>query len=127
MDDDWWCIYLWWSLSICIYGEKEEMKKYLVNFVLSYEDESYNEDTFGLDIFAENIEELWELLESDSPYTIDSKLTISERIEEMVEKHMGGLQYDTFSPVQIGERLEDDSLEVRWTDETFRFDNESTH
>ena len=45
----------------------------------------------------------------------------------MVEKHMGGLQYDTFSPVQIGERLEDDSLEVRWTDETFRFDNESTH
>jgi hypothetical protein len=103
------------------------MKKYLVNFVLSYEDESYNEDTFGLDVFAENIEELWELLESDSPYTIDSKLTISERIEEMVEKHLGGLKYDTFAPVQIGEHLEDGSVEVRWTDESFRFENESTH
>ena len=95
------------------------MKNYLVNFVLGNEGEYFNEDTFGLDIFADNIDELWNLLETD--------LTISERIEEMVEKHMGGLQYDTFSPVQIGERQEDDSLEVRWTDETFRFDNESTH
>ena len=55
MDDDWWCIYLWWSLSIRIYGQEEEMNKYLVNFVVGYEGEFYNEDTFGLDIFADNI------------------------------------------------------------------------
>ena len=103
------------------------MNKYLVNFVLGYEGEFYNEDTFGLDIFADNIEELWNLLETDSTYTINSKLSVSERIEEMVEKHLGGLKYDTFAPVQIGEHLEDNSVEVRWTDESFRFENESTH
>ena len=45
----------------------------------------------------------------------------------MVENYFGGLQYDTYSPVQIGEQLENGICEVRWTDETFRFDNESTH
>ena len=100
------------------------MKNYVVNFVLGNKGEFYNEDTFGLDIYAENLEDLWNILETD----IDNPpLTISGRIEDMVEKHLGGLKYDTFAPVQIGERLEDDSLEVRWTDETFRFDNESTH
>jgi hypothetical protein len=100
------------------------MKIYVVNFALSFQGEYYNEDTIGLDILAENLEDLWNVLETD----IDNPpLTISERIEGMVEKNLGGLKYDTFSPVQIGERLEDDSLEVRWTDETFRFDNESTH
>ena len=124
MDDDWWCIYLWWTLSLWVYGEKEEMKKYLVNFVLGFEGEFYNKDTVGLDIFADNLEDLWNVLETD----IDNPpLTISERIEEMVEKHLGGLKYDTFAPVQIGEHLEDNSVEVRWTDESFRFDNESTH
>ena len=127
MDDDWRWFHLWWTFSLCLYGEKEEMNKYLVNFVLGYEGDFYNEDTFGLDIFADNLEELWNLLETDSTYTINSKLTVSERIEEMVERHLGGLLYDTFAPVQIGEHLEDGSLEVRWTDETFRFDNELTH
>ena len=62
MDDDWWCIYLWWTLSIWVYGEKEEMKKYLVNFVLGFEGEFYNKDTVGLDIFADNLEDLWNVL-----------------------------------------------------------------
>ena len=100
------------------------MKKYLVNFVLGFEGEFYNEDTVGLDIFADNLEDLWNVLETD----IDNPpLTISERIEVMVEKHLEGLKYDSFAPVQIGEHLEDNSVEVRWTDESFRFDNESTH
>lgn len=100
------------------------MKIYVVNFVLGYKGEYYNEDTIGLDILAEDLDDLWNVLETD----IDNPPeTISGRIEGMVEKYLGGLKYDTYSPVQIGEQLENGICEVRWTDETFRFENESTH
>jgi len=102
-------------------------KLYKVNFVLSDNGKYYTEDTIGLDIVADDEEELWQLLEIDAPWTGDSELTVSERIEEMVEKNIGGLKYDTYAPIQIGEHLEDGSVEVRWTDEEFRFENESTH
>jgi len=52
-------------------------KLYKVNFVLSDNGKYYTEDTIGLDIVADDEEELWQLLEIDAPWTGDSELTVS--------------------------------------------------
>ena len=41
------------------------MKIYVVNLVLGYKGQLYNEDTIGLDILAEDLDDLWNVLETD--------------------------------------------------------------
>ncbi len=98
------------------------MKKYIVNFVLSNKGKYYHDDFVGLEIIAEDMKELFNLLAMDIDNAEES---ISDRIIRTVEE--SGLVFDTYTPAQIGEFKEKGEIVVVWEDEEYRFDDETTH
>ena len=98
------------------------MKKFLVSFVLSNEGKYYHDDFVGLEIIAEDMKELFNLLAMDIDNAEES---ISDRIIRTVEE--SGLVFDTYTPAQIGEFKEKGEIVVVWEDEEYRFDDETTH
>ena len=87
------------------------MKKFLVTFVLSDNGKYYHEDHVGLDVYADDMDDLDINLQDDIDMADDS---ISDRITRIVEENMGGLQFDTYTPISIGEYNEDgDAMVLR--------------
>ena len=87
------------------------MKKFLVTFVLSDNGKYYHEDHVGLDVYADDMDNLAMNLQHDIDIPDES---ISGRITRVVEENMGGLQFDTFTPISIGQYNEDgDAMVVR--------------
>lgn len=87
------------------------MKKFLVTFVLSDNGKYYHEDHVGLDVYADDMDDLAMNLQHDIDMPDDS---ISDRITSVVEENMGGLQFDTYTPISIGQYNEDgDAIVVR--------------
>ena len=87
------------------------MKKFLVTFVLSDNGKYYHEDHVGLDIYADNMDDLAMNLDNDIDMPDES---ISDRITRVVEENIGGLKFDTYTPISIGEYNEDsDAMVVR--------------
>jgi len=100
------------------------MKKFLVTFVLSDEGKFHHDDHVGLDIFAEDIDELALNLHND----VDTKdESISDRIVRTIEQYAPGLPFDTYTPIQIGEYNDEGKAMLVWEDAEYRFNNESTH
>ena len=100
------------------------MKKFSVTFVLSDNGKYLHDDHFGLDIYADNMDDLAMNLDNDIDMPDES---ISDRIIRVVEENIGGLQFDTYTPIAIGEYNEDGQAMIVWEDAEYRFDNESTH
>ena len=87
------------------------MKKFLVTFVLSDNDKYYHEDHVGLDVYADDMDYLAMNLQNDIDMSDES---ISDRITRVVEENIGGLQFDTYTPISIGQYNEDgDAMVVR--------------
>ena len=87
------------------------MKKFLVTFVLSDNGNYYHEDHVGLDVYADDMDDLAMNLKHDINMPDES---ISDRITRVVEENMDGLQFDTYTPISIGEYNEDgDAMVVR--------------
>ena len=87
------------------------MKKFLVAFVLSHNGKYYHEDHVGLDVYADDMDDLAMNLKHDIDMPDES---ISDRIIRVVEENMGGLQFDTYTPISIGQYNEDgDAMVVR--------------
>ena len=85
------------------------MKKFLVTFVLSDNGKYYDEDHVGLDVYADDIDDLAMNLQHDIDMPDES---ISDRITRVVEENIGGLQFDTYTPISIGQYNEDDDAMV---------------
>jgi hypothetical protein len=100
------------------------MKKFLVTFVLSDNGKFHHDDHVGLDIYADNMDDLALNLQNDIDMPDES---ISDRIIRTVEQYTPGLPFDTYTPIQIGEYNENGQAMVVWEDVEYRFDNESTH
>ena len=100
------------------------MKRFLVTFVLSDNGKYHHDDHIGLDIYADNMDDLAMNLDNDIDMPDES---ISDRIIRVVEENIGGLQFDTYTPIAIGEYNEDGQAMIVWEDAEYRFDNESTH
>ncbi len=87
------------------------MKKFLVTFVLSDNGKYYHEDLVGLDVYADDMGDLAMNLKHDIDMPDES---ISDRITRVVEENIGGLKFDTYTPISIGEYNEDgDAMVVR--------------
>ena len=87
------------------------MKKFLVTFVLSDNGKYYHEDLVGLDIYADDMDDLAMNLQHDIDTPDES---ISDRIKRVVEENISGLQFDTYTPISIGQYNEDgDAMVVR--------------
>jgi hypothetical protein len=87
------------------------MKKFLVTFVLSDNGKYYHEDLVGLDVYADDMDDLAMNLQHDIDMPDES---ISDRITRVVEENMDGLQFDTYTPISIGHYNEDgDAMIVR--------------
>ena len=87
------------------------MKKFLVTFVLSYNGKYYHEDQVGLDVYADDMDDLAMNLKHDIDMPDES---ISDRIKRVVKENIGGLQFDTYTPISIGQYNEDgDAMVVR--------------
>ncbi|MEC7596182.1 MAG: hypothetical protein VYD29_03555 [Pseudomonadota bacterium] len=87
------------------------MKKFLVTFVLSDNGKYFHEDHVGLDVYADDIDDLAKNLQRDIDMPDES---ISDRITRVVEENIGGLQFDTYRPISIGQYNEDgDAMVLR--------------
>ena len=87
------------------------MKKFLVTFVLSDNGKYYYEDQIALDVYADDMDDLAMNLQHDIDMPDGS---ISDRITRVVEENMDGLQFDTYTPISIGQYNEDgDAMVVR--------------
>ena len=87
------------------------MKKFLVTFVLSDNGKYYHEDHVGLDVYADDMDDLAMNLQHDIDMPDES---ISDRIKRVVEENISGLQFDTYTPISIGQYNEDgDAMVVR--------------
>ena len=87
------------------------MKKFLVTFVLSDNGKYYHEDHIGLDVYADDMNDLAMNLQHDIDMPDES---ISNRITRVVEENINGLIFDTYTPISIGQYNEDgDAMVVR--------------
>ena len=100
------------------------MKRFLVTFVLSDKGMFHHDDHVGLDMIAEDMDEL--ALNLDNDVDLPDGL-VSDRIMKTIEEHIPGLPFDTYTPIQIGEFNEEGKAMIVWEDAEYRFDNESTH
>jgi hypothetical protein len=97
------------------------MRKYLVTFLLSYNDKVYHDHTVGINMLAEDMEELFILIGND----VEADKLTSARIVRAVEGF--GMVFDTYVPIQIGEFNEDDKPILVWQDDDYKFNHESTN
>ena len=87
------------------------MKKFLVTFVLSDNGKYYHEDLVGLEIYADDMDDLAMNLQHDIDMPDE---LISDRIARVVEENIGGLQFDTYTPISIGQYNKDgDAMFIR--------------
>jgi len=112
------------TLTICGGIIKYIMKRFLVTFVLSDNGKFHHDDQVGLDMIAEDMDELALNLHND--VDLPDGL-VSDRIMKTVEENIPGLPFDTYTPIQIGEFNEEGKAMLVWEDAEYRFDNESTH
>ncbi|MDB4848039.1 hypothetical protein OAI02_06060 [Candidatus Pseudothioglobus singularis] len=97
------------------------MRKYLVSFLLSEGDRVYHQHTVGIEMKANDLKELFNLIGND----VEADKVTSERITRAVEG--SGLTFDTYAPIQIGELNEYGEPILVWEDEDYRFNQESTN
>jgi hypothetical protein len=97
------------------------MRKYLITFLLSKGDRVYHHHTVGIEMEANDLEELFNLIGND----VEADKVTSERIGRAVEG--SGLSFDTYVPIQIGEFSEDGKPILVWEDDDYRFNHESTN
>ena len=97
------------------------MRKYLITFLLSQADKFYHEDTVGIEMEANDLEELFNLIGND----VEADKITSERISRAVEG--SGLVFDSYAPIVIGEFNEDGIPIIVWEDKDYRFNHESTN
>ena len=87
------------------------MKKFLVTFVLSDNGKYYHEDHVGLDVYADDMGDLAMNLKHDIVMPDES---ISDRITRVVQENIGELQFDTYTPISIGQYNKDgDAMFIR--------------
>ncbi len=87
------------------------MKKFLVTFVLSDNGKYYHEDHVALDVYADDMDDLAMNLQHNIDKPDES---ILGRITRVVEENIGGLQFDTYTPISIGQYNEDgDAMVLR--------------
>ena len=97
------------------------MRKYLVSFLLSKGDRVYHHHTVGIEMKANDLEELFNLIGND----VEADEITSARIVKAVDG--SGLDFDTYVPIQIGEVNEDGRSILVWEDDDYRFNHESTN
>ena len=97
------------------------MRTYLVSFLLSQDDKFYHDDIVGIEMVANDLKDLFNLIGND----VEADKITSERIIRAVEG--SGLIFDTYAPIQIGEFNEDGEPILVWQDDEYRFNHESTN
>jgi len=108
-------------------GTPEGMEMFLVHFVLSHKGEDYKDETAYVNVETLDLEEVF--------HTVQEDMSIQFTIEEFVNDNYGELVFDSFRPVLIQQwALKEDGLidrdidpPVVWTDESYRWNNETTH
>ena len=96
------------------------MRKYLITFLLSQDDKFYHEDTVGIEMEANDLKELFNLIGD-----VETDEITSSRIVRAVEE--SGLVFDSYAPIVIGEFNEDGIPLIVWEDEDYRFNHESSN
>ena len=76
------------------------MRKYLITFLLSQDDKFYHEDTVGIEMEANDLKELFNIIGD-----VETDVITSSRIVRAVEG--SGLVFDSYAPIVIGEFNED--------------------
>ena len=97
------------------------MRTYLVSFLLSQGDRFYHHHTVGIEMVANDLKDLFNLIGND----VEADKITSERISRAVEG--SGLTFDTYAPIQIGELNEEGKAILVWEDDEYRFNHESTN